>query len=440
MNASRQCQSAGTEPAPAGDGGIVALRLVAAIFLAAVALGAAPVDPKTSARVATDDYEPGEILALSADPWFIPHARKLGFALVDRVRLAALQLDVVRLRTPAAAGTREALRAFRTAFPSVTADFNARVRPAAEPREGGVSATTRWPAIHSTCGAGMRIGMIDTPVDVSHAAFRGRRIVHESFLTGDKRPASAAHGTAVASLLVGEPGSDGFGGLLPEAALFAANIFERKSWWRTRGDLFALLRALDWLAGERVEVINLSFEMGENTILFKALDKAANKGLVLTAPAGNQGPRGRPAYPAAHPRVLTATAVDSNLRAYRHANQGDYIDFAAPGVRLWTAVPGGGEFQSGTSFAVPFLTAAAALRLADGAQSELVRRALIRTARDLGTPGKDAVFGWGLIEFSPDCSRAAGPAGRNPVTDVSRPLRDVWNRGRAGSGTDTLRP
>ncbi len=282
--------------------------------------------------------------------------------------------------------------------------------------------------------------MIDTPVDVSHSAFRGRRIVYESFLTGAKRPASASHGTAVASLLVGEPSPDGFGGLLPEAALFAANIFERKTWWRTRGDLFALLRALDWLAGERVDVINLSFEMGENTILLKALDKAANKGLMLTAPAGNQGPGSTPAYPAAHPRVLTATAVDSNLRAYRHANQGDYIDFAAPGVRLWTAVPGGGEFQSGTSFAVPFLTAAAALRLADGAQLELVRRALIRTARDLGTPGKDTVFGWGLIGFSPDCSRAAGPAGRNPVTDVSRTLRDAWNRGRAGSGTGTLRP
>ena len=246
--------------------------------------------------------------------------------------------------------------------------------------------------------------MIDTPVDVSHVAFRGRRIVHESFLTGGKQPASAAHGTAVASLLVGEPGSDGFGGLLPEAALFAANIFERKSWWRTRGDLFALLRALDWLAGKRVDVINLSLEMGENTILLKALDKVAGKGLMLTAPAGNQGPQSRPAYPAAHPGVLTATAVDSNLRVYRHANQGEYIDFAAPGVRLWTAVPGGGEVQSGTSFAVPFLTAAAVLRRASGGQSEPVRQALIGAARDLGTPGKDPVFGWGLIGIGLDCS------------------------------------
>lgn len=388
----------------AGNTGFIALSLIATILLAAAMPGTAQADPETSPLAATETYEPGEILALSTDPWFIPHAGKLGFTLIDHVRLAALQLDVVRLRTPATADTRDALRAFRAAFPSIAADFNALVRPAAEPKERRPSTTTSWPAIRSTCGAGMRIGMIDTPVDVSHVAFRGRRIVHESFLTGTKRPASAAHGTAVASLLIGEPGSDGFGGLLPEAALFAASIFERKSWWRTRGDLFALLRALDWLAGERVDVINLSFEMGKNTILLKALDKVADKGLILTAPAGNQGPRSKPAYPAAHPRVLTATAVDSDLRVYRHANQGDYIDFAAPGVRLWTAVPGGGEIQSGTSFAVPFLTAAAALRQANGAQSEPVRRALIDAARDLGTPGKDPVFGWGLIEFNPDCS------------------------------------
>ncbi len=41
-----------------------------------------------------------------------------------------------------------------------------------------------------------------------------------------------------------------------------------------------------------------------------------------------------------------------------HANRGDYIDVAAPGVRVWTALPNNKEgAQSGTSFAAPFVTA-----------------------------------------------------------------------------------
>ncbi len=248
--------------------------------------------------------------------------------------------------------------------------------------------------------------MIDTPVDVGHTAFRGRRVVHRSFLIAGKRPASAAHGTAIAALLVGDPESNGFGGLLPEATLFAANIFERRTWWRTRGDLFALLKALDWLAGERVDVVNLSLEAGENTVLSAALDKALRAGLVLTAPAGNRGAGAPPAQPAAHPGVLAVTAVDRRSRPYGQANRGSYIDFAAPGVGLWTAAPSGGNYQSGTSFAVPFLTAAASRALDGGARAEpeFIRRVLARGADDLGAPGKDDVFGWGLIGFSPDCS------------------------------------
>lgn len=390
-----------------GRGCVVGAIIVAALFLAtAAAVGAAHAAPGAPGRLTDDDFERGEILALGLDPRFIPHARKLGFTLMDRTRLTALGLHVVRLRAPAAANADDALRLFRSAFPGVTADLNAPIRLAAEPREGEPRGATRWPAIHSTCGAGMRIGMIDTPVDLGHTAFRGRQVVHRSFLTGAGTPASAAHGTAVAALLIGDPVSDGFGGLLPEATLFAASVFERRTWGRAHGQLFALLKALDWLAGERVDVVNLSFETGENTVLAAALDRAIDAGLALTAPAGNQGAGARPAQPAAHPGVLAVTAVDRRLEPYRYANRGSYIDFAAPGVGLWTATPGGGGYQSGTSFAVPFLTAAAALALDDGARAgpDGVRRALARGAEDLGAPGKDDVFGWGLIGFTPDCS------------------------------------
>ena len=155
-----------------------------------------------------------------------------------------------------------------------------------------------------------------------------------------------------------------------------------------------------------VDVLNLSLETEENKILEKAVDRALATGITITAAAGNGGADARPAFPAAHPQVLAATAIDPDLRAYRYANHGAYIDFAAPGVSLWTAVPGGGRFQSGTSFAVPFLTAAVAMQLATdrAADPARLRQELSQWVRDLGEPGKDDVFGWGLLSFRPNCS------------------------------------
>ena len=349
-------------------------------------------------------FETGEILATGVSAQEVRQARSLGFTPIERLTLGSLQFNVVRFRTPASAQTEDALRTFRFAFPTVTSDVNGLLVPAA--REGwDAIRTIGWPELRAACGSGVRLGMIDTPVAVDHPAFLGQQVTHRSFLADDKQPALASHGTAVAALLVGSPDTDGFGGLLPQASLLAGSIFERRPGGRTVGNLFALLKAMEWMAEEHVDVLNLSLETGENRVLSQALDRAAAAGMVLTAAAGNGGAEARPAYPAAHPAVLAATALDPGLNPYRYANHGSYIDFAAPGVRLWTAVPGGGQLQSGTSFAVPFLTAVVAAQMSNGidADPQEIRRSLLPGARDLGAPGKDVVFGWGLLRLSPTC-------------------------------------
>ncbi len=353
----------------------------------------------------TIGFESDRVLAASTDPKFLRSARSLGFTLVDRAELPSLELQVVKLRTPAAADARDALALLRTAFPGIASDLNTDIAPAARTHGWDAAGSVGWPAVRGTCGRGITIGMIDTPVDISHEAFVGRSIVHQSFLADDLVPAAPDHGTAVAALLVGNPESDGYGGLLPGATLIAGSIFERDVTGRTVGNLFGLLKALDWMASQQVDVLNLSLETGENAILSKAVDQALRHGLVITAAAGNGGATASPAYPAALPNVIAVTALDPGLEPYTHANHGDYIDFAAPGVQLWTAVPGGGQVQSGTSFAVPFLTAATAMQLASGtsANSEALRTALVQYVRDLGSPGKDEVFGWGMVQFSPSC-------------------------------------
>ena len=97
-------------------------------------------------------------------------------------------------------------------------------------------------------------------------------------------------------------------------------------------------------------------------MLHHGVRELTKAGIVVVAAAGNEGPSAPPGYPAAYEEVIAVTAVDRNLAAYRYANRGDHIDLAAPGVDVWTALPDRREGpQTGTSFAVPYVTAVVAV-------------------------------------------------------------------------------
>ncbi|MEM9735896.1 MAG: S8 family serine peptidase, partial [Pseudomonadota bacterium] len=97
-------------------------------------------------------------------------------------------------------------------------------------------------------------------------------------------------------------------------------------------------------------------------------------------------------------------AVDARLRPYRRGTRGEYVEVAAPGVDIVSAGTGGGrQAWTGTSFAVPF--AAAALlraRAITRGDAEAARRLLREEARDLGAPGLDEIYGFGLVQSPGD--------------------------------------
>src|SRR5690606_23726039 len=131
------------------------------------------------------------------------------------------------------------------------------------------------------CGQGSTIGMIDTAIDASHPALRGARIESRAFL-GD-RP-SFAHGTAVAALLVGAADSE-HPGLLPSARLVAADVCERDIAGQPRTDAHAIVRAIDWLASQRVRAINMSFAGPDNAVLGEAVRRAVRRNVAVVAAA-----------------------------------------------------------------------------------------------------------------------------------------------------------
>lgn len=336
-------------------------------------------------------------------------AEALGYRVLGSRDNATLNLSLHRLGLPAGRSPAAAQTELAALLPGATADENHLYRPDDFLCTDGTCAAheavgwSGWPSAFAP-----RIGMIDTGINVDHDALAGQKLTVFQADLGDRDAAGRQHGTAIAAMLLGRMDSR-VPGLLPYAELIAVEAFHR--WGQgEQADAFSIVNAVDQLLQQDVSVINLSFSGPENTVLRRITEEAAARDVLMVAAAGNGGAGAAPAYPAAWPHVLAVTAVDSRGRIYRQANQGPYIGLAAPGVGVWTAASiSGGRLKSGTSFAVPFVTAALAVQRlrAPQAAPAAVLEDLLACAQDLGEAGYDPVYGHGLLSAPGTCQGKA---------------------------------
>ncbi len=248
-----------------------------------------------------------------------------------------------------------------------------------------------WKETLAPCARGLKVGVIET--------------IHRFDFSPDGHGAPPNwHGTAVLSLLAGSP-LGGAPGLIPDAEFFAANIFFSDERGEMAADTLSLLKALDWMRNFGVKVVNMSFSGPRDELVAEAIEKLSKKGIVFVAAAGNEGPTAAPSYPAAYPQVIAVTAVTKDLRNYRYANRGDHIDVAAPGVDIWTAMPGGrAGYHSGTSFAAPHVTAILAVEPPSRLKQDKADMLDGLPVIDLGRQGRDPVYGRGLLVAPSECT------------------------------------
>jgi hypothetical protein len=325
-------------------------------------------------------------------------ARIEGWGFNVRLRRALPGLDRVLLRVDAPEDRDIAQAALDLALdaPGTTVDFNHVYAPGAEDdvesNERGPAAAPRAQA-PAAGSASLTIGIVDSAVATQHAAFDGVEIVQQDFVAFDA-PRPLEHGTAVASILVGK------NGVLGRARLHAAAVFFSDGAGKPAATTESLVAALAWHAAEGVDVVNMSLAGPPNRVLETAITAATERGMLIVAAVGNNGPAGEPLYPAAYAPVVGITAVDSNRRIYRYANRGRHVSFAAPGVRIKVADSDGGyATESGTSMAAPYAAAIIAQACAAHAAPTNgdVLATLQSTAIDLGAKHFDDVFGYGLI-------------------------------------------
>jgi subtilisin family serine protease len=353
-----------------------------------------------------ETYWPDELLALDPSPAALQRAQRWGARVIERQPLNRLGRQLVRLRLPPGLDARTAREIAEERDPGVfdlhrlyrldqAPDTPACTRADCAPAAG--ASVPGGPVEPQRCGAGQRIGMVDTEPAVQAPVLRGAALRTRRFVEPGRVPADAAHGTAVAAVLVGQAGG-GYAGLVPRAQVLAAAPFFQLPSGSTVADAAGLIRSLDWLVEQGARVAGLSLSGPPSGPLQGAVARAQARGVLVVAAAGNGGRNAPPAHPAALDGVLGATAVSADRRVYWRAGQGEHVDYALPGVDLPLPDASGQRVaRSGTSYAVPHLVAVVSQSLHEGvlAPADWLEGSRV-PVQDLGSRGRDPVFGWGL--------------------------------------------
>ncbi|MCM8541338.1 MAG: S8 family serine peptidase, partial [Lentisphaeraceae bacterium] len=248
----------------------------------------------------------------------------------------------------------------------------------------GIGDNTGW-------GTGVKVAVIDTGV-VSHPALKGK--VEHIDLINDGLPFTSFHGTAVASLIVGD--SNIVKGISPGADILDIRALNSDG----SGDAFTVAEAIYLAVENGSKVINLSLgSPSDNAALRDAVLYAQRHGVILVAAVGNEGV-GQVSYPANYPGVIGVSSNDANEGYLTFSNRGPQVDLSAPGIELAAAgVDNDAILFTGTSASSPLVAGTVARMLEqypDMPYSEVVSN-LQNTANEAGPPGQDVFFGDGIL-------------------------------------------
>ncbi|MEE2566412.1 S8 family serine peptidase [Hyphobacterium marinum] len=330
-----------------------------------------------------------EIIAFAPSESLVGAAEALGFRVLRQDMLPGLGTPIVVFEPPERWSTRRALRRLQSLDGNGVFDFNHIYSASGQGR-----LAMRPPAVQEAfVGSRLRLGIIDTGIAQAHPALQASRLTTRAF--GGLGYVPAQHGTQVASLAVGHAGD--FRAPAAGAEIFSADVYGDAV---TGGNAEALARALGWMAEENVAVINISVVGPPNRILEAVVRQMTDRGHIIVAAVGNDGPTAPPLYPAAYDGVIGVTAVGMSGRVIPEAARGDQVDVAAPGAAMVAASLDGSFAEiRGTSFAAPLVSGLLAhqLSLPDPVSASAAIRYMEAEARDAGRHGRDQVYGVGIM-------------------------------------------
>ena len=254
-------------------------------------------------------------------------------------------------------------------------------------------AKLRLPQAHTLAhGTNVIIAVIDSGIDVNHPELANA--IAASFDALGSKEGPHVHGTGIAGAIVAHAR---LMGSAPAARILAIRAFGAAS-NGTESTSYVILKGLDYAAAHGAQIVNMSFAGPRDALIERGIAAMAAKGIVMVAAAGNAGAKSPPQYPAANASVIAVSATDAQDKLFSASNRGSYIAIAAPGVDIFLPAPDNKyQMTSGTSFSAAYVSGLAALMLErnPALKPDEVRAILTKTARDLGAPGRDDLFGAG---------------------------------------------
>jgi len=250
---------------------------------------------------------------------------------------------------------------------------------------------------HSQWGRGITIAVLDSGVAPDSTFGQGRlQYLDIGLGTAASTGPEDGHGTAVAALAAGD--SPDAQGVAAAAKILSIRITDAN----TQSDIFTVAQAILAAVDAGAQIINISLGGYESSpALNRAIDDAAQHGVVIVASAGNDQ-AAQLTWPAADARVVSVGAIDALGQQVIFSNSSPQLQMTAPGYGVQTAWLDGQRVSlDGTSASAPIVAGAIAAMMSvnPGMSAAQAWQTLQQYASDGGAPGPDPDYGNGILNL-----------------------------------------